>query len=338
MQASHRWCDALPRNLSTVASSRSSLIPPPNSGLAVTIRYKFLYRARSGRRVGVNRACPPALSVWTVQLFSELFKLHAPRTRLPARLTVRTNAVTHFSCSRTLLRTLPLFSGLADAQVDALLPHVQHRSYPSRFRILHAGENTDGLYLLLSGRVAVLHEDPLGHQFIARTIGAGDFFGELGLLESEPCAASVQSQEPCEVLFLARGRVLEFLGQSPDAALGMLRTVVKRLHDAHGKMHGLALTTVYDRVASVLLECSRVIDGERRVEVGAERIAAMVGASREMVSRVIGDMIRRHVVRRERRKLIVVDDSGLSRPVSENSHACAARRELSSGGVQPSVA
>ena len=246
--------------------------------------------------------------------------------------------MTHFSCSRTLLRTLPLFSGLADAQVDALLPHVQHRSYPTRFRILHAGENTDGLYLLLSGRVTVLHEDALGHQFIARVIGPGDFFGELGLLESEPCAASVQAQEPCEVLFLARGRVLEFLGQSADAALGMLRTVVSRLHDAHGKMHGLALTTVYERVANVLLECSRVIDGERRVEVGAERIAAMVGASREMVSRVIGDMIRRHVVRRERRKLIVVDDSGLSRPASGEAQGRAARHDFSTSVVHPVIA
>jgi len=242
--------------------------------------------------------------------------------------------VTHFSCSRTLLRTLPLFSGLADSQVDALLPHVQHRTYPSRARILQAGESTDGLYLLLSGRVAVLHEDAHGRQFIARITGPGEFFGELGLLEREPCAASVQSQEPCEILFISRGRVLELLEQSAGAAIGMLRAVVKRLHDAHGKMHGLALTSVYERVANVLLETSRVIDGERRVEVGAERIAAMVGASREMVSRVIGDMIRRHVVRRERRKLIVIDDSGLSRPAMDESQSRPALHDFSSGSVQ----
>ena len=221
--------------------------------------------------------------------------------------------MTQFVCSRTLLSTLPFFSGLADSQVDAVLPHIQHRKYPSRFRILRAGETPDGLYVVLSGRVAVMHEDAQGHQFIARVIGAGEFFGELGLLEREPCTASIQSQEPCEILFLARGRVLEFLEQSAGAALAMLRTVVRRLHEAHGKMQGLALATVYERVARVLIETSRVIDGERRVEVGAERIAAMVGASREMVSRVIGDMIRRHVVRRYRRKLIVVDDSALSR-------------------------
>jgi CRP/FNR family cyclic AMP-dependent transcriptional regulator len=236
--------------------------------------------------------------------------------------------VTQFVCSRTLLSTLPFFSGLAEAQVDAVLPYVQYRKYPSRFRILRAGETPDGLYVVLSGRVAVMHEDAQGHQFIARVIGSGEFFGELGLLEREPCTASVQSQEPCEILFLARGRVLEFLEQSAGAALAMLRTVVRRLHEAHGKMQGLALATVYERVARVLLETSRVIDGERRVEVGAERIAAMVGASREMVSRVIGDMIRRHVVRRYRRKLIVVDDSALSRPGIRDSQERPAAREF----------
>lgn len=228
-----------------------------------------------------------------------------------------------FICSRDLLRNLPFFSGLADSQVDAVLPHVQHRVYPSRSRILRAGESTDGLYVVLTGRVLVLHEDAHGRQFIARIIGSGEFFGELGLIEREPCLASVQAQEPCEILFLARSRVLEFLEQSAGAALAMLRTVVKRLHDAHGKMQGLALATVYERVARVLLETSRMIDGERRVEVGAERIAAMVGASREMVSRVIGEMIRRDTVRRHRRKLIVVDDRALAR---DGLHARAAER------------
>ena len=231
--------------------------------------------------------------------------------------------MTHFICSRELLRTLPFFSGLADSDVDAVLPHVQHRAYPARARILRAGENTDGLYVVLSGRVAVLHEDADGRQFIARVIGTGEFFGELGLIEREPCLASVQAQEPCEILFLSRSRVLEFIEHSAGAALALLRTVVKRLHDAHGKMQGLALTTVYQRVARVLLETSRMIDGERRVDVGAERIAAMVGASREMVSRVISEMIRRHAVRRHRRKLIVVDDGALA---VEGCNARAAAR------------
>lgn len=241
--------------------------------------------------------------------------------------------MTHFDCSRALLSTLPFFSGLADSQIDAVLPHIQHRIYPSRFRILRAGENTDGLYVVLSGSVVVLHEDGQGRQFIARVIGSGEFFGELGLLEPEPCAASVQSQESCELLFLSRSRVLECLGQSSSAALGMLRTVVKRLNDAHGKMQGLALSTVYERVASVMLETSSVIDGERRVEVGSERIAAMVGASREMVSRVIGDMIRRHVVRRQRRRLIVLDDCALVPNGLRDSRERAESHSLSANAV-----
>jgi CRP/FNR family transcriptional regulator, cyclic AMP receptor protein len=217
--------------------------------------------------------------------------------------------VTPFNCSRTLLRALPFFSGLSDSQVDDLLPHVKYRSYPARFRILRAGEDIDGLYVVLSGRVILLHEDADGRRFIAQVIGPADFFGEQSLLQYASCSVNVQSQEPCEILFITRRRVLALLEQSPGSALAMLRMLIKRLQHAHVKMQTLALSTVYERAAHVLLETSRVIDGERRVEVGAEAIAAMVGASREMVSRVIGDMIRRHVVRREGRELILLDCS-----------------------------
>jgi len=87
----------------------------------------------------------------------------------------------------------------------------------------------------------------------------------------------------------------------------LLRTVTRRLADAHQKIGNLALVNVYGRVARVLLEEGHEANGEWHVEPGAEQIAAMVGASREMVSRVVKDMINRGIVRRYKRKLIVMD-------------------------------
>jgi CRP/FNR family transcriptional regulator, cyclic AMP receptor protein len=102
----------------------------------------------------------------------------------------------------------------------------------------------------------------------------------------------------------------------------VLRTVTRRLAEAHQKIGNLALVNVYGRVARVLLEEGHEANGEWLVEPGAEQIAAMVGASREMVSRVVKDMINRGLVRRHKRKLIVID-----RPLLLEGHCRPAQKK-----------
>jgi CRP/FNR family cyclic AMP-dependent transcriptional regulator len=228
------------------------------------------------------------------------------------------------ACSPQLLKSLPPFSSLSDAQFAAVLPSIQHRTYPARACILRAGENSDGLYVILSGHVQLVLEDGEGHELIAGSVGPNEFFGEAGLIDGGPRAASVHAQEACEVLYVPRRTVLELLQHNADAAVVVLRTVIDRLSDAQIKMACLALTDVYGRVARVLLESSRESDGEWLVQAGSEQIAAMVGASREMVSRVVKDMIRRGAVRRHKRKLIVVDRRLLARGSSAERAADAA--------------
>ena len=212
-----------------------------------------------------------------------------------------------------LLKRLPPFSWFSETQLAWALPTIEHRRYPARTVIQRYGDAGDGLYIILSGRVCVLHQDAQGHELIASSVGANDFFGELGLLDNEVCAAGIRSDTACEILFIPRKIVLECLEDNGRAAMCMLKKVILRLCETHRKLATLALTKVYDRVAAVLLEHSREGDGgERRVEIGSEQISGRVAASREMVSRVIKDMIGRGMVRRDKRKLIIVDAAALA--------------------------
>ena len=211
-----------------------------------------------------------------------------------------------------LLKRLPPFSWLSETQLAWALPTVEHRRYPTRTVLQRYGEAGDGLYIVMTGRVSVLHQDAQGHELIAASVGPNDFVGELGLLEDEVCAASIRCDTACELLYIPRKVVLECLEDNNRAAMCMLKKTLHRLCETHRKLATLALTKVYDRVAAVLLEHSRDADGERRVEIGSEQISARVAASREMVSRVIKDMIGRGMVRRERRKLVIVDAAALA--------------------------
>ena len=206
-----------------------------------------------------------------------------------------------------LLKRLPPFSWFSETRLARALPSVEHRCYPGRTLIQRTGQDGDGLYIVLAGRVSVIHEDAHAHELLVTSIGPRDFFGELGLFEGHVCAASVRSDGPCELLFIPRRVVLECLEDNARAAMCMLHKVVGRLAETHAKLAHLALTTVEQRVAAALLENSVEVGGEWRVQVGSERISSIVAASREMVSRVLRKLVEQGEVRRDRRKLLVVD-------------------------------
>ena len=95
-----------------------------------------------------------------------------------------------FALNPQILKSVPLFSTFSDSQLAQLLSCVQHRSYPRNAFILRAGEETDALYIILSGRVKVLIPDEEGHEVILSVIGPHEFFGEMGLLDELPRSAS----------------------------------------------------------------------------------------------------------------------------------------------------
>jgi CRP/FNR family cyclic AMP-dependent transcriptional regulator len=223
----------------------------------------------------------------------------------------------------SMLKSVPLFASTADEDLAAMMPGIQHRSYPSRTCILRAGENGDGLHVILSGRVRIVLDDGEGHEIIVAVLGPNEFFGEIELIDGTARFANFDCTQPAEILHISKKAALEWLERDPVAAILMLRSVTRRLAEAHQKIGNLALVNVYGRVSRVLLEAGREgANGEWLVEPGAEQIAAMVGASREMVSRVVKDMINRGIVRRHKRKLIVID-----RQLLQDSHCRPAKKK-----------
>jgi len=224
------------------------------------------------------------------------------------------------------IRTLPFFSQQSDAEFSRLLPSVRSRSFPARACILPSGAIPDGLYVLVSGRVRLVHQDQDGRALIAEIFGPRELFGEMGLVDGTASPVSVISAEDCEVVFIPRAAAVESLSTSYAAAMSLLRISLDRLCKAHRQWANLALTPVYGRVAQVLVANGHEAEGEWHVDVGSEQIAAMVGASREMVSRVLRCMIEKHLVRRYKRKLIVIEYDALNASIPSNNVAAAPSR------------
>ncbi len=214
-----------------------------------------------------------------------------------------------FALNPNVLKNVPLFSSFTDQQLAALLPAVQHRRFPRGSYVIRAGEETDALYIILAGRAKVLIPDDDGNEVILAMIGPNDFFGEMGLLDDQPRSASVETTESCEMLRISRSAFLTCLKDNFDAAMLIIRNLVKRLREADRKIESLALIDVYGRVARLLIELAKPVEGQWIIEKAPpkQEIARMIGASREMVSRVVKDLNERGVIRADKRKIYVLD-------------------------------
>jgi len=191
--------------------------------------------------------------------------------------------------NKAFLRRVPLFSGLTEPQLEALAVGSARRSYPKGRTIVTEGESTQTMYILLAGRAKVQRSDSEGKEVILAVISSGEFFGEMSLIDEAPRSASVITIDPCEFMAITADVFRALLMQSPELSMGVMRGLVRRLREADSKIETLALLDVYGRVARVLLDFSENIDGERvvRNRLPRQEIAKMIGASREMVSRVM---------------------------------------------------
>jgi CRP/FNR family cyclic AMP-dependent transcriptional regulator len=203
----------------------------------------------------------------------------------------------------TLLKQIPLFSSLSDQQLARLLAHSQQRRYGRSSCVVYEGQQTDTFYVILSGRVKVSMHDEDGKEIILAKLGASEFFGEMGLFDQRARSASVETLEICEILRFSHAGFMACFKDNADLSSVIICKLVDRLRAANRKIGSLALLDVAGRVARYFLDHAQERDGEWVVPSVSSNveIARMVGASREMVSRVVSELRESACIRYEKR-------------------------------------
>ena len=194
--------------------------------------------------------------------------------------------------STTVLKSVPLFAGFPDEQLRTLVSVVTRRSAPRSSVIMAAGDPIDSLYIVISGRLKVMMGDSDGKEVILSLLGPGEFFGEMGLIDDSPRSATVVATEPCELISITKRDFRRCLAENFEMTNAVMRALVRRLREADRKIGSLALLDVYGRVARLLLDMAENVNGQKIVtrRLPKQDIAKMIGASREMVSRVMKDL------------------------------------------------
>lgn len=192
-----------------------------------------------------------------------------------------------------LIRRVPLFSVLTAGQAESVASAVVKRRFKRGEPIVEQGKKSNALSIILTGRARVVTTDARGREVILATMRPGDYVGEMSLIDDAPHSATVSAEVQTDVLTLGRLEFARCLPEDSSMAYAVMRGLVQRLRQADRKIESLALMDVYGRVARALLESSSE-DGDGnaviRDKVSRQDLAKMVGASREMVSRVMKDL------------------------------------------------
>ena len=174
--------------------------------------------------------------------------------------------------------------------------------------VLHKGSAADHLLFLLSGRLQVVDLTEEGQEVGLTFLSAGEYFGELSVLDDMPRSASVVACEGSLVGFLPKAQALELIYHQPIVAERVLKRLAEKVRTASTYRTILSIPNAYQRVFALLNQFTKTAPGGLVViekMPTQQEIAITVNTSRETVSRAIQTLIQRGVVEKDLRRLIV---------------------------------
>ncbi|MBS1846630.1 MAG: Crp/Fnr family transcriptional regulator [Actinobacteria bacterium] len=220
-----------------------------------------------------------------------------------------------------LLRSVPLFADLEEGELERFSQVAVPRTFPAGTRVFHEGDSSDACYIVREGSFRVTREHSDGRAITLATLGPGEIFGELAMLDGDTRSASAESITDGTLLALPANDVRSLLGRNPEIALKLVAGLVRRLRAANMRLSRQSFQTVPSRVAGILAQLSREgqdKDGdgdggmqEVTIRMNQTDLAQLAGTSRESVSRFLAELERAGVVRSGRGRVTVLQPNKL---------------------------
>ena len=190
----------------------------------------------------------------------------------------------------TLCKTA-LFSGMDAADIETVASQTVTRQFPKNTVIVSQGDDTDSFYVIVQGKVDVFLHNDKGKEIIINTLGECESFGELAPLGSIPRQASIITTEDSTFGIISRQVFMDTLLIKPSISMRIIDLLITRIQDLTEDVSSLALEDVYNRVVRVLYKHAEEV-GEKLVteKLTQQDIASRVGATREMVHRILKEL------------------------------------------------
>ena len=226
------------------------------------------------------------------------------------------------SMANDALRACGLFSQADGATIDALAAALRIRRFRKGETVFHQGDPGDALFIMASGSVkVVLPSDEGAEPAIVAILGAGEFFGELAILDGAPHSATIVAIEPTETLVLHRDAFLALIDSQAELRRALLASLAAEIRRLTGHVEDLHFLDLPARLASRIVALARTAPGGETGEIRIawpntqSELAGMNGGTRQSVNRLLADLADEGLVRIERDVLVVSDLDRLARTV-----------------------
>ena len=189
------------------------------------------------------------------------------------------------------LKSTTLFCGLDPADIETVAAQTVTRQFPKNTVIVSQGDDTDSFYVIVKGKVDVFLHNDKGKEIIINTLNVGESFGELAHLGGIPRQASIITTEDSTFGIISRQVFMDALLVKPSIGMRIIDLLITRIQDLTEEVSSLALEDVYNRVVRVLYKHAAEV-GEKLVteKLTQQDIASRVGATREMVHRILKEL------------------------------------------------
>lgn len=201
-----------------------------------------------------------------------------------------------------------LFEGLGPQEIQHIEGVSVHRKFSKNTVIINEDDNADSLYVIETGKVKVFLSDKSGKEYVINTMGEGEHFGELALLDDEKRSASVMTLENSSFFIIYKQDFKELLTNHPAISIVLLKNLTQQVRHITENVKSLALKDVYGRLVKVVTELAEprgeneFIVSERLTQ---QDIADRVGASREMVARILKDLTTGNYISFDKRHIVI---------------------------------
>lgn len=217
----------------------------------------------------------------------------------------------------SVARELPIFEGVTDKAIAELASMAVCHEYPKNNILFYQGDPGGTVFLVVTGRVKITLMNEEGREVIISSVGPGGLFGLISALDEGLRPANAITTEPSHLAKFDSDAFLRWLDGERAMERLLLRELGHRIRLAYSRIGEHALMGVKDRLLSALLD---IADREGRLEPEGETIvftrpthqelASRIGSSREVVSRLLKELLESDLLQAEGR-VIRVSESAL---------------------------
>jgi CRP/FNR family cyclic AMP-dependent transcriptional regulator len=227
-------------------------------------------------------------------LFLAIFPWYFPVCKLAFSMTTQKVS--------SVLKRVSLFSSLNDRQIAELEAICVTKTVPRNTIVINEGDQTDCLYILISGRAYAVRIDESGKQFVINRFGPNDYFGEMSFFDGNARCATVMTKDQCRLMTLPRRAFLKLAAKHPEILWNVNKALLDKLRIATQQIDALAFMDVYSRLARFLSEHQ---DENHLIteKFTQQELADSVGSSRETVNRIFNELIAGGYLSKEGRQI-----------------------------------